>query len=264
VGMTDRVAAVGESAAREAGALLLARFRTGVTVHHKGEIDLVTEADLASEELVVSRLLGSFPGHVILAEEKHAVAERGEFTWIVDPLDGTTNFAHGFPAFAVSIALEHRGELVWGVVHNPILDETFTAERGCGAALNGQAIRVSVAEELGDSLMATGFPYDVRTSRANNLDFFCAIVPRVRGIRRAGSAALDLAYVAAGRLDGFWELKLGPWDCAAGYLLVREAGGRVTDFQGRDGSIHDRECVASNGLIHDEMLTVLGSARPGC
>lgn len=259
-GMMDRVASVGESAAREAGALLLARFRTGVGVRHKGEIDLVTEADLASERLVVSRLGEAFPGHAILAEEQHADAERGENTWIIDPLDGTTNFAHGFPVFAVSIAFERDGELVWGVVHNPLLDETFTAVRGRGAVLNGRPIRVSAAPVLRESLIATGFPYDVRTSSANNLDYFCAVVQRARGVRRAGSAALDLAYVAAGRLDGFWELKLGPWDCAAGFLLVREAGGVVSDLQGRRGSIYERECAASNGLIHEELLGVLRSA----
>jgi myo-inositol-1(or 4)-monophosphatase len=176
---------------------------------------------------------------------------------VIDPLDGTTNYAHGFPAFAVSIGLEIEGHLEWGAIYNPNLNELFTARRGHGALLNGEAIRVSDTADLGAGLLATGFPYDIRTSAVTNLEYFAEFARQARGIRRAGSAALDFAYVAAGRLDGFWELKLSPWDCAAGYLLVREAGGTVTRLSGDEGSIYDRECVVSNSRIHAQMLSVV-------
>jgi myo-inositol-1(or 4)-monophosphatase len=253
----ESLARVGRDAAFEAGEYLLSRFHRGVTIEHKGEIDLVTDVDLAAEELIVDRLRSAFPDHAILAEEKHKEQPEGSHTWIIDPLDGTTNFAQGFPFFAVSIALEVDGRLVWGMVFNPVLQEDFSATLGGGALLNGTPIGVSKTKELNKSFLATGFPYDIRTSPENNLDHFRAFALKALAIRRAGSAALDLCYVAAGRFDGFWELKLNPWDCAAGYLMVREAGGRVTDFRGRSGSIYDRQCVASNTLIHDQMLEVI-------
>ncbi len=253
----DRVAEVGTDAALAAGKLLMERFRTHFAVSHKGATNLVTEVDVAAEELIVARLLKAFPGHSILAEEKHPDARPGPCTWVIDPLDGTTNYAHGFPAFAVSIGLEIDGRLEWGAVYNPILDELFTARRGSGARLNASPIRVSVTDQLGSGLLATGFPYDIRTSRETNLAYFAEFALQARGLRRAGSAALDFCYVAAGRLDGFWELKLSPWDCAAGYLLVREAGGRVTNLCGDEGSIYERQCLVSNGLIHDQMLSVV-------
>lgn len=253
----EQFARVGRDVVREAGALLLSRFHTKVTVEHKGEIDLVTDVDLAAEELIVDRLHSAFPNHGITAEEKHNPGSRGVHTWIIDPLDGTTNFARGFPFFAVSIGLEYEGRLSWGIVFNPVLDETFEAALGGGASLNGNPIRVSETKTLGGSFLATGFPYDIRTSPENNLNHFESFALRSLAIRRAGSAALDLCYLAAGRFDGFWELTLNPWDCAAGYLMVLEAGGRVTDFQGRPGTIYDRRCVASNSLIHDQMLEVI-------
>ncbi len=258
---TDRFAEVGTLAALAAGDLLKRRFRTVVDVRHKGVVNLVTEVDLAVEELVVSVLHREFPDHAILAEENHAEAARAPLTWIIDPLDGTTNFAHGFPLFAVSIGLEVEGELEFGVVYNPILQELFTARRGCGARLNGEGIHVSGVSDLDDSLLATGFPYDIRTSKENNLEYFAEFALRSRAVRRGGSAAMDLCYVAAGVFEGFWEIKLHPWDCAAGYLVVREAGGRVTNFRGEQGSIYEPECVATNGLIHDMMLTILRQAR---
>lgn len=241
--------------------MLLERFHAGFTVSHKGVIDLVTDADLAAEEMIVSRIRKAFPDHAVVAEERHKGERREGPNWIIDPLDGTTNFAHGYPVFGVSIGLEVDGVLEWGTVFDPVRDELFSARRGAGAFCNGRPLMVSRASSLGASLLVTGFPYDIRTSERNNLANFCGFALRAQGIRRSGSAALDLCYVAAGRFDGFWELKLNPWDCAAGYLMVREAGGAVTDFSGRHGSIDDREVVASNGKIHREMLDVLEQVR---
>jgi myo-inositol-1(or 4)-monophosphatase len=249
--------AVGGQAARAAGAFLMERFHDDFNIARKGEIDLVTDVDLAAEKLIVARLKAAFPGHAILAEEMHAATRGAARTWIIDPLDGTTNYAHGYPAFCVSIGFEVDGAIEWGMVYNPNLEETFVATRGRGAFLNGAPLRVSQTATLGASLLATGFPYDIRTSEKNNLANFQHFAVRAQGIRRAGSAALDLCYVAAGRFDGFWELKLNPWDCSAGYLMVREAGGKVTNLRGDFGSIYDRECIASNVLIHEEMMAVL-------
>lgn len=253
----DDCAELGESVAREAGRILLGRYRTDFTVEHKGTVNLVTEVDLAAEEWIVARIRKAFPSHSILAEEKHSDAPRSDVSWIIDPLDGTTNYAHGYPAFSVSIGLEVDGELEWGAVYDPVRDELYTARNGGGAYCNGLQLRVSGVASLNAGLLATGFPYDIRTDSRTNLDNFCAFAVRTQGLRRSGSAAIDFCNVAAGRLDGFWELKLNPWDCAAGYLMVREAGGRVTNFRGSRGSIYDREVVASNGLIHEEMLGVL-------
>ena len=263
MGMPDRARyeKAGTEAAVAAGALLMKRFRTKLTVTHKGVIDLVTEVDLAAEALIVSALQREFPGCAVLAEEGHTGAARGPVTWIIDPLDGTTNYAHGLPFFSVSIGLEVDGELEFGVVHIPALEEVFTAHRGLGARLNGVQVRVSCTSSLSASLLTTGFPYDIRTSRETNLEYFAEFSRRSFAVRRAGSAARDFCYVAAGRYDGFWEIKLNPWDCAAGYLMVREAGGRVTNFRGQAGSIYDRECLATNGLIHDAMLNIL--CQPG-
>ncbi|NWG12277.1 MAG: inositol monophosphatase [Acidobacteria bacterium] len=258
---SDRFAEIGTSAALAAGDLLKRRFRTRVDVRRKGVINLVTEVDLAAEELVVSVLRREFPDHAILSEERYAETGRAPVTWIVDPLDGTTNYAHGFPLFAVSIGLEVEGDLQFGVIYNPVLQELFTARRGRGAWLNGRRIHVSGVSDLDSSLLATGFPYDIRTSEENNLGYFAEFAVRSRAVRRGGSAAMDLCYVAAGIFEGFWEIKLHPWDCAAGYLIVREAGGRVTNFRGEQGSIYETECVATNGLIHDAMLTILKEGR---
>jgi myo-inositol-1(or 4)-monophosphatase len=253
----DDFARVGTEVAREAGQLLLNRFRTGFTVAHKGVVNLVTEVDLAAEALIVSRIRTAFPNHSILAEERHAETRSEGVTWVVDPLDGTTNYAHGFPVFSVSMGLEIEGNIEWGAVFDPTRNELFVARRGGGATCNGAVLEVSKTSALVKSLLATGFPYDIQTSRHNNLNNFCGFAVKTQGIRRAGSAALDLCYVAAGRFDGFWELKLNPWDCAAGSLIVKEAGGTLTDFSGQPLSIYAGEIVASNGLIHDEMLAVL-------
>ncbi|MDR0310525.1 MAG: inositol monophosphatase [Acidobacteriota bacterium] len=257
----DEFVRIGEEAARKAGALLRERFNTRFSVEQKGVINLVTEVDLAAEKLIVSHIRGAFPDHAILAEEGHSDTESGPTRWIIDPLDGTTNYAHGYPVFAVSIGIEIDGKIEWGAVYDPMRDELFTARRGAGARLNGVPLRVSETAALNESLLATGFPYDIRTGPRKNLAEFSAFAVLTHGVRRGGSAALDLCYVAAGRLDGFWEHNLRPWDCAAGYLAVREAGGIVTDYSGNQGSIYVSETLASNGRIHEEMKAVLEKAQ---
>jgi myo-inositol-1(or 4)-monophosphatase len=244
------------------GALLRERIDDRHTVRYKGEINLVTEADHLSEALIVEKIRGSFPDHGILAEESPEMANGSGFRWIIDPLDGTTNYAHGYPVFCVSIALEVEGEIRLGAVFNPMLDELFIAEKGAGAFLNGRRLKVSQTEELSRSLLATGFPYDIRENRNNNINYFEAMALNAQAVRRAGAAALDLAYVAAGRFDGFWELKLMPWDMAAGCLLIEEAGGIVTDLSNAPLDLHSPHILASNGLIHDEMARLLARTAP--
>lgn len=244
-------------AALAAGQLQRARFDSTFSIDLKGAKNLVTELDLASEALIVERILEQFPDHSILAEEADYPAGNGQHTWIIDPLDGTTNYAHGYPWFCSSIALTVGGELIVGVIHNPMSDELFTATAGVGAFRNGRKIAVSSRQPLAGSLLATGFPYDCATDPENNFNQFIRFQKAARGIRRAGAAALDLAYLAAGRLDGFWEVKLKPWDVAAGTLLVREAGGSVTSFDGSDYDVTNHRILASNGLIHDEMIAIL-------
>ena len=245
------------STARAAGALQRERFRTDVAVDYKGEKDLVTEVDRGCEELIVGMLRERFPGHGFLAEENDYGRGDSACTWIIDPLDGTTNYAHGFPWFCVSIALEIGGEVKLGVICHPMMDELFTAVKGEGTFLNGRPLRVSRRAPLKGCLLATGFPYDRTRDNENNFAHFVDFQMAARAVRRAGAAALDLAYVAAGRLDGFWECKLKPWDVAAGQLLVAEAGGRVTNHAGEPFSIYDHRILASNGLIHDEMVELL-------
>jgi len=247
--------------AQEAGRLQKERLWSDFAVDFKGDIDLVTEVDRACEELIVSRLRGAFPGHGFLAEEEGFQRGDSPYKWIIDPLDGTTNFAHGFPWFCVSIALEFQGELVLGVIYHCMMDELFTARKGGGAFLNGRPIRVSTRAPLRQALVATGFPYDVARDNENNFGNFIELQLAARGVRRAGAAALDLAYVAAGRLDGYWELKLKPWDVAAGTLLVAEAGGRVTNQAGERYTVYDHRVLASNGAIHEEMLELLKRVR---
>jgi myo-inositol-1(or 4)-monophosphatase len=247
-------------AAKLAGALQKERLWGDFDVSFKGDIDLVTEVDRSCEELVVASIKDAFPDHSFLAEE--GSYQRGDslYKWIIDPLDGTTNFAHGFPWFNVSIALERSGEVLLGVVYHCMMDELFYALKGGGAWLNGNRIQVSTRQPIKRSLLATGFPYDVGRDNENNFANFMEFQLAARGVRRAGAAALDLAYVAAGRLDGYWECKLKPWDVAAGALLVSEAGGRLSNHAGETYSIYDHRILASNGAIHDEMLEVLKRA----
>jgi myo-inositol-1(or 4)-monophosphatase len=250
-----------ESIAREAGALLRDLYHRGVRTEYKGDVDLVTEADRASEKLIGTRLRAAFPDHGIYGEEGTRQALDSEFRWYVDPLDGTTNFAHGFPVFCVVLGCERRhaglaenqdGEMVAGVIYDPLRDEMFSTARGSGATLNGEPIHVSPTKTLQESLIATGFPSQKR-HRSPNVHFYQEFTLRSHGVRRAGSAALDLAYVACGRFDGYWEFQLNPWDTSAGYLLLEEAGGRITHFDGSKFTLDSREILATNGLIHNEM-----------
>ncbi len=244
-------------AAKKAGALLKERLGASGRIEFKGAVDIVTEMDRASEDLILGEIKKAFPDHGILTEESAEIAARSPYRWIIDPLDGTTNYSHGFPVFCVSIAVENAGEVVLGVVYNPMLDELFTAEKDGGALLNGKKISVSKVKTLDKSLLATGFPYDIRKTRENNLDHFANFAVTAQAIRRAGAAALDMSCVACGRFDGFWEMKLKPWDVSAAGLIVMEAGGILSDFKGGPFSIHGAQTLASNGLIHEEMLSVL-------
>lgn len=257
--MKDFLAVAGE-AARRAGRLLRENIHGPREISYKGDINLVTEMDTRSERAVVETLRAAFPDHGIVAEEETTIRNGSGYTWIIDPLDGTTNYAHGYPCFSVSIALEHEGDVIAGVVYDPMRDELFAARKGEGATLNGKAIGVSDTDTLIKSLLATGFPYDRKTSEKNNLDYFHDLLMASQEVRRDGSAALDLCSVAAGRFDGFWELKLKPWDVAAGSLIVREAGGMVTDLSGGPFDMHAEEILASNGRIHKQMVEALRTA----
>ena len=243
--------------AREAGALLTEYFHKGLKIEYKGDADLVTAADRASEALIRERIKKSFPTHDVLGEEQGLNDQGSDYRWYVDPLDGTTNFAHGYPVFCVSMALEHRSggapKRIAGVVYDPTREEMFTAELGKGAHLNGKPIQVSKAAKLKESLVATGFPSHKRHTNPN-IFFYHQITLRTHGVRRAGSAALDLCNVACSRFDAFWEFNLNPWDTAAGTLIVEEAGGRVSSFDGSLFQLNSRETLASNGLIHEALV----------
>jgi myo-inositol-1(or 4)-monophosphatase len=259
------------SIAREAGARLREFFAHGVETEYKGDVDIVTVADRTVEKLIRTRLAEAFPDHGVYGEEGTRDRMEGPFRWYVDPLDGTTNFSHGFPQFCVSLGLEQRpsdlhpeqdGTLVAGVIYDPMRDELFTAERGHGACLNGKPMHVSRTPDLAESLLATGFPSRKRHA-SPNIHFYHEFTLRSHGVRRAGSAALDLAYVAAGRLEAFWEFNLNPWDTAAGILLVEEARGRVTDFSGKHFQLNSIEILASNGLVQDELVVLFGNMFAG-
>jgi myo-inositol-1(or 4)-monophosphatase len=241
--------------AHEAGRLLAEFYRMRVGFELKGDFDLVTEADRASERLVVQRIVAHYPDHSIVAEEGGGREGSSEYRWFVDPLDGTTNFAHGYPAFNVTLALAKGDEMILGVVYDPLRDEMFAAEKGSGAYLNDEKIRVSRARRLADSLVSTGFPSRKRSQNVN-IHFYHQLAMETHGVRRGGSAALDLSYVACGRLDAFWEFGLNPWDLAAGTLLVTEAGGVVSDMRGQDHSLKSAHLLVNNGLIHQEILAL--------
>ena len=252
-----------EPIAREAGALLMSYFDQHIKIEYKGDVDLVTAADRASEKLIVERLRAKWPHHGIVGEEGTRSDTDAEYRWFVDPLDGTTNFAHGYPVFCVSIALARQDDqLEVGVLYDPTRDELFSAERGCAATLNGEPMHVSKTTRLAESILGTGFPSHKRHKNPN-IHFYQQLTLRSHGVRRAGSAALDLANVAAGRYDGFWEFNLNPWDTAAGVLIVQEAGGTVTRFDGAPFRLDSREVLASNSVIHEELLENFGEIFAG-
>ena len=254
----DRLVSVATHAARQAGVILTEYTRTGFRIEHKQSINLVTDADRQAEQRIVEVIHDAFPTHRILAEEGGLTEQfPSRYKWVIDPLDGTTNFAHGFPAYCVSIVVECDGRGIVGVIYDPTRDELFTGRIGHGAHLNGVPISVSTTDHLDRALLVTGFAYDIRETSDNNLNHFVRFALKVQGLRRTGTAALDLCYVAAGRFDGFWEVTLNPWDMAAGVVILREAGGTVTNFKGAPHSIYGRELVASNGHVHQAMLDLL-------
>ena len=255
--MSDTPLAVAVEAALSAGRILKERADSIGKIQYKGEIDPVTEIDLLCEQEVIAIIKRQFSDHAFLAEESGATEGDAEHLWIIDPLDGTVNYAHGYPCYCVSIGYQCKGEVVAGVVYNPCLDELFVAEKGQGATLNGKPITVSPITDLKKSLLATGFPYDISESSDNNLDNFQNFITECQAIRRPGSAAMDLCYTAMGRFEGFWEKKLHPWDYAAGWLMIEEAGGIVTRFDGSPFQMCDRSILTSNGHIHQSMVDVL-------
>lgn len=248
---------IAEEACRKSGAIQKAGLEKTLDVQYKGDINLVTNVDHACEKAIVDLIQGTFPKHDILAEEGTGKRKDSEFKWIIDPLDGTTNYAHGYRLFCTSIALEYKGEIVVGAVYDPNQDEMYLAERDAGAALNGKPIQVSSVSSLDRSMLATGFAYNIRETSNNNLNHFTNFLMSSQAVRRDGVAAIDLCYLAAGRYDGFWELNLFPWDVAAGMLILQEAGGQVTDFSGRPFEVYFKELLASNGAIHQEMMGIL-------
>lgn len=256
-----KLLAFAEDVARGAGDILRRNYGRQQTIHFKGEINLVTEVDRASEAYILGRIRERFPDHGVLSEESPELPSPSPYRWIVDPVDGTTNYAHGYPCFCVSVAVEREGAVVAGAVFDPLLGESFTAAAGSGARRNGEPISVSRISDLRKSLLATGFAYDVKESSDNNFDYFRAFVLTGQAIRRDGSAALDLCYLACGRFDGFWELKLKPWDTAAGLLILHEAGGVSSRLDGGPYDIHQPDLLASNGLIHQRMVEVLRNAK---
>ena len=251
--------------ALEAGKFLKASVGKVLQVERKfgQETNLVTQIDKKAEEIIIGKIKSSYPDHDFLAEESGSHNKKSEYRWIIDPLDGTLNFTHGVPLFSVSIAVEVRGEVVAGVVYEPNLDELFTAEKGKGAFLNGKPIHVSTVDSMIESMMVTGFPYTIRDNPEHAVQHFINMLMKAQGIRRLGSAAVDLCYVACGRFDGFWEVSLNAWDMAAGVLLIQEAGGRFTDFHGRPTSIYDKQVLATNGLLHDKIVEVLEEGLAG-
>lgn len=256
--MFEEIRKTAIKSAKEAGQIQMKHFGRVKEIEYKGEINLVTEVDKLCEKKIIEIIKDEYPNHNILAEEGNNCDENDSpYKWVIDPLDGTTNYAHGYPCFCVSIALEKAGEIVIGVVYNPVLDELFWAEKSKGAFLNGEKIQVSKTKELDKSLLVTGFPYDIRDNPDYNLNHFRNFIVHSQAVRRDGAAALDQCYVAMGRFDGFWESKLFPWDVAAGSLIIAEAGGKVTNFGGDNFSIYSKEILATNGKIHKQMIKVL-------
>ena len=244
-----------------AGEILREGFHKSKRITYKGRIDPVTEYDLKAEKFLVSRIQKAYPHHSLLTEEGTSRGEKSTYRWVIDPLDGTVNFAHGFPVYCVSVGVEFESDIVAGAVYYPERDEMFYASRGQGAFMNRTRLKVTSCDRLDRALLATGFAYDIGTARRNNLGLFARMAKKAQGIRRPGSAAIDLCWLAAGRIDGFWELKLHPWDTAAAKLMVEEAGGLVSRINGKPYSIYDKDLLASNRVLHRKMQAVLSSGR---
>jgi myo-inositol-1(or 4)-monophosphatase len=257
MGMMSDFLKIAETACRRAGAIQLDGMKQSLTIDFKGAINLVTDVDRACERAIVDLIQGSFPDHDILAEEGTGQRKDSPYKWIIDPLDGTTNYTHGYRLFCTSIALEFKGEIVLGAVYEPNLDEMYLAEKNNGATLNGNNLQVSQIPSLDKAMLCTGFAYNIRETANNNLNHFENFLMKAQAVRRDGVAAVDLCFLAAGRYDGFWELNLFPWDVAAGFLILEEAGGRVTNFSGQTFDVYQKEILASNGKIHREMVQVL-------
>jgi myo-inositol-1(or 4)-monophosphatase len=252
---------IAEVIVRKAGDVLKQGYGNVRHIQQKGVIDLVTEFDVRSEEIIISSLKNEFPDHAILAEESGLNTTTSEYQWVIDPLDGTTNFAHGIPIFSVTMSLMKNNSPIVGVVYDPLRDEMFSAEAGQGATLNNRPIRVSLQPNLGDAMISTGFPYDIRTNPRNNLAQFVQFQLRTQAVRHLASAALDCAWTAMGRLDGYWEFGTKPWDVGAGALIVREAGGHVTSADGGEDFLSKETILVSNGLLHEQMLLVLSKGN---
>ncbi len=248
---------VAEKTAREAGVILLENLGKVKEIEFKAKNSLVTEVDKLSEEIIISNIKNSFPEHAIFAEESGRDSNESEHLWLIDPIDGTTNYAHAYPFFSISIALEINGEVEVGLVYDPVKDEMFTAEKGKGAFLNRESITVSKSHAIEHSHVCTGFMHEVEWMVEANIKHFGNFIRRARAVRRDGSAALDLCYVACGRFDGFWELGLNPWDTAAAVLILKEAGGQVSTFTGEEYSIYEKEILASNSIVHEQMIEIL-------
>ncbi len=255
--MSDQLVAVATQAALRAGEIQKQRYGQRIEIRHKGVIDLVTEVDRACEDVILETLRSRFPDHDIVTEETQLERRGSRYVWFVDPLDGTTNYAHGYPCFCASVAATCDGEVVAGAVYEPLREELFTAERGAGAHLNGRRLRVSESSELLQSLLVTGFPYDLRDDLVGKLRLFNRFMGVARAIRRDGAAALDLANLAAGRIDAFWEERLQPWDMLAAKLMIEEAGGRLTRYDGSPTGLRADEVLASNGALHEAMMAVI-------
>ena len=258
--MSWKFAATATQAVLRSGAIQRQRYGTDFKVEHKGVIDLVTEVDRACEEVILETIRESFPDHDVVAEESGTDRKGSSYTWYVDPLDGTTNFAHGYPCFCATVALVKDGEVVVGATYDPLREELFTAERGAGAHFNDEKLSTSDVSELKSALLITGFPYDIHDDVLGKLGAFHGLLGRAQAIRRDGSAAIDLAYLAAGRCEGFFEAGLKLWDCLAGSILVEEAGGRVSHYDGSPLGLDPSTILVSNGPLHDEMLDVVRSA----
>ena len=259
--MERELAEIGLEAVRLGATVLKSSFGRATSISYKGKLDLVTDVDRRAEELIVSFLQRESPRCGILAEEQDEILGHGTERWVLDPLDGTTNFAHGYPFFCVSLALEQAGDTMWGAVLDPLRDELFSAQCGQGASCNNAPIGVSTTSQLNQAMLCTGFPYDIHDSAVDNLDHFTRLIKKARAIRRDGAAALDLCYVAMGRFDGFWEMKLKPWDMAAGNLIVSEAGGRVSDFDGNKLCPASGAVLATNNRLHDSIVDILAHDR---